>query len=135
MGKTVLFTEKAPAVGGPYSQAIRCGNFIFTAGQLGIAPETQQLVGADIESQTRQVLDNIQTILESAGARLEDVVKCTVFLADMDDFSRMNEVYAEYFVRDVPARSAVEVSGIGLGGRIEIEAIARIDESGAESLD
>ena len=127
MSKTVLFTEKAPAAGGPYSQAIRTGDFIFTAGQLGLVPETQHLAGSDIESQTRQALDNIQTILENAGSCLENVVKCTVFLADMEHFSRMNRIYSEYFAQDPPARSAVQVAALGLGALIEIEAIARVD--------
>lgn len=128
MSKTVLFTEKAPAAGGPYSQAIRTGDLIFTAGQLGIVPETQHLAGSDIESQTRQALDNIQTILETAGSCLENVVKCTVFLADIEDFSCMNRIYSEYFAQDPPARSAVQVAALGLGALVEIEAIARVDE-------
>jgi 2-iminobutanoate/2-iminopropanoate deaminase len=124
MKKTVLFTDKAAAAGGPYSQAIRAGGFIFTAGQLGIVPGTHEFAGPDIESQTHQALNNIGAILEAAGSRLDNVIKCTVFLADMQDFSRMNEVYKGYFGEALPARSAVEVSALGLGACVEIEAIA-----------
>ena len=124
MNKTVLFTDKAPAAGGPYSQAIRAGDLIFTAGQLGIVPGTRDFAGPDIESQTRQALENIKATLEAAGSCLGNVIKCTVFLADIEDFSRMNSVYAEYFAQTPPARSAMQVAALGLGARVEIEAIA-----------
>jgi 2-iminobutanoate/2-iminopropanoate deaminase len=124
MNKTVLFTDKAPAAGGPYSQAIRAGDLIFTAGQLGIVPGTKNLAGPDIESQTRQALENIKATLEAAGSCLDNVIKCTVFLADIEDFSRMNSVYAEYFAQTPPARSAMQVAALGLGARVEIEAVA-----------
>jgi len=124
MNKTVLFTDKAPAAGGPYSQAIRAGDLIFTAGQLGIVPGTKDFAGPDIESQTRQALENIKAILEAAGSCLGNVIKCTVFLADIEDFSRMNSVYAEFFPQALPARSAMQVAALGLGARVEIEAVA-----------
>jgi len=117
-------TDEAPAAIGPYSQAIRAGDLIFTAGQLGIIPGTRALAGPEIEAQTRQALENIKAILEAAGSCLRHVVKTTVFLLDMGEFARMNAVYAEYFEGEPPARSAVQVAALPLGGRVEIEAIA-----------
>jgi 2-iminobutanoate/2-iminopropanoate deaminase len=119
-----VVTDEAPAAIGPYSQAIRAGDLIFTAGQLGIIPGTRALAGPEIEAQTRQALENIKAILEAAGSCLRHVVKTTVFLLDMGEFARMNAVYAEYFEGEPPARSAVQVAALPLGGRVEIEAIA-----------
>ncbi len=124
MDKEIITTTEAPAAVGPYSQGVRLGEIIFTAGQLGIIPATKDFAGPDIESQTRQALENVKAVLEAAGSSLEHVVKCTVFLQDMGEFSRMNEVYAQFFREDPPARSAVEVAALPLGGRVEIEAIA-----------
>lgn len=124
MERQVVSTEQAPAAVGPYSQAVRVGEFIYTAGQLGILPETRQLAGPDIESQTRQALENLRAILEAAGSCMEHVIKTTVFLADMGEFARMNAVYAEFFPQAPPARSTVQVAALPLGARVEIEAVA-----------
>jgi 2-iminobutanoate/2-iminopropanoate deaminase len=124
MKKTIIATAKAPAAVGPYSQAVRAGDFIFTAGQLGLVPGTKEFAGADIESQTRQALENLSAVLEAAGSCLQHAVKTTVFLADMGEFARMNAVYAEFFPDAPPARSAVQAAALPLGGRVEIEAVA-----------
>jgi len=124
MDKCVISTDQAPAAVGPYSQGVQFGSFVFTAGQLGLVPESGDFAGPDIQSQTRQALENVKGVLEAAGSCLKHVVKVTVFLQDMDEFSQMNEVYAEFFSDDPPARSAVEVAALPLGGRVEIEAIA-----------
>jgi 2-iminobutanoate/2-iminopropanoate deaminase len=124
MARTTISTDKAPAAVGPYSQAIATDALVFSAGQLGIVPGTKAFAGPDIESQTRQALENLKSVLEAAGSCLQHVVKTTVFLADIDEFSRMNAVYAEYFPDAPPARSAVQVAALPLGGRVEIEAVA-----------
>ena len=124
MDKQIIATEKAPAAVGPYSQGVHAGDFIFTAGQLGIVPGTKEFAGPDIESQTRQALENLKAVLEAGGSCLEHVVKTTVFLQDIGEFSRMNGVYTEFFPQNPPARSAVQVAALPLGGRVEIEAVA-----------
>ena len=124
MEKKIIATDKAPAAVGPYSQAVRAGDLIFTAGQLGIVPGTKDFAGPDIEAQTRQALENLKAVLEAAGSCLEHAVKNTVFLADMGEFARMNAVYAEYFSGNPPARSAVQAAALPLGGRVEIESVA-----------
>jgi 2-iminobutanoate/2-iminopropanoate deaminase len=125
MKREVIATKKAPAAVGPYSQAIRVGDFVFTAGQLALDPATGKLVEGGIQEQTRQVLRNITTVLEAAGSSLDKVVKTTVFIEDMGDFKAMNEVYSEFFPNEPPARSTVEV-GLALGALVEIDAIAII---------
>lgn len=124
MGKKVIQTEKAPKPIGPYSQAIRAGNFIFLSGQLPIDPSTGEMVSGDIRQQTRQVLENIKGVLESQGMGMQDVVKVNIFLRDMGNFNQMNEIYATYFSSDPPARSTVEVGKLPRNADIEIEAIA-----------
>jgi 2-iminobutanoate/2-iminopropanoate deaminase len=124
MEKQLVTTDKAPGAVGLYSQGIRVGDYVYTAGQLGIVPGTKEFLGPDIESQTRQALDNLKAVLEAAGSCLDHVVKTTVFLADMGEFARMNSVYAQYFPASPPARSAVQVAALPLGGRVEIEAVA-----------
>jgi 2-iminobutanoate/2-iminopropanoate deaminase len=124
MQQEIIATDKAPAAVGPYSQAVRVGDLIYTAGQLGIVPATKQFAGPDIEAQTRQALENLKAVLEAAGSCLEHAVKNTVFLADMGEFARMNAVYAEFFAKNPPARSAVQVAALPLGGRVEIESVA-----------
>lgn len=124
MSRDVISTDRAPAAVGPYSQAIRAGGFVYTAGQVPLIPGTKQLAEGDIQAQTRQALQNVQAVLEAAGTRLENVVKVTVFLMDMDDFAAMNAVYAEFFGENPPARSAVQVARLPLDARIEIEAVA-----------
>jgi 2-iminobutanoate/2-iminopropanoate deaminase len=133
MEKIAVASENAPTAVGPYSQAIRAGNFVFTAGQLGVVPGTKEFAGTDVESQTRQALTNIKAILEAAGSCLSHVVKATVFLQDMGDFATMNEVYAEFFPENPPARSAVEVAALPLGGRVEIEVVALACDCDRES--
>ena len=125
--RTVIATDQAPAAVGPYSQGVRAGKFVFTAGQIPMDPATGKLVGGDIQAQTRRVLQNVQAVLEAAGASLSNVVKVTVFLLDMNNFKAMNEVYAEFFTENPPARSAVQAAALPLGVDIEIEAIALID--------
>ena len=122
--KKVIVAEKAPKAIGPYSVAIESGGFVFCAGQTGIDPATGDLVSADLEAQTRQVLTNLKSVLEAAGTSLDRVVKTTVFLRDMADFPKMNAIYAEYFTTNPPARSTIAVAGLPKGGIVEIEAIA-----------
>ena len=124
--KKVIIAEKAPKAIGPYSAAISYGNFIFTSGQLGLIPESGEPAGEDIRSQTRQSLKNVQSVLEAAGTDLSHVLKTTVFLRNMDDFAAMNEVYAEFFTDECPARSAVQVAKLPRGLAVEIEVIAAI---------
>ena len=123
MQKTPVQTDQAPAAIGPYSQAIRVGDFLFTSGQIPLKPDGDLLEG-DIEAQTEQVLVNLKAVLEAGGASLEGVVKCTCFLSDMNNFSAMNDVYGSFFTGTPPARSAVEVARLPRGVLIEIEAIA-----------
>lgn len=126
MHRDIIATDKAPAAVGPYSQAVRVGDFVFTAGQIPLDPATGQLVEGGIEVQARQALTNVSAVLEAAGTSLANVVKTTVFLTDMGEFKAMNGVYAEFFPEAPPARSAVQVAALPLGARIEIEAIAII---------
>ena len=123
-GKKIISTESAPKAIGPYSQAIRTENLVFTAGQLGLNPATMEIVTGGIEAQTRQVLTNLKRVLEAADSGLNYVVKTTVFLADMADFAAMNAVYAEFFPENPPARSTVAVKALPKGGLVEIETVA-----------
>ena len=126
--KSVVRTEAAPAPfqGAPYSQAIRCGGFVFVSGQLALKPGAKELSGGSIEEQTEQVLANLRAILEAAGSSLERLVKTTVFLQNLDDFQGMNSVYAKHVGDMPPARSTVEVAKLPSGALVEIEAIAAI---------
>jgi 2-iminobutanoate/2-iminopropanoate deaminase len=126
MGKEIIATENAPAAVGPYSQAVRVGNFVYTAGQIALDPATGKLTGDDAAAQADRVLRNLKAILEAAGSGLEHVVKTTVFLTSMDDYKNVNEVYGRYFSQNPPARSAVEVSRLPLGALVEIEAVALV---------
>ena len=119
-----ISTKKAPAAIGPYSQAIRVGNIVYTSGQIPLDPATGAFVEGGIKEQTRQALTNIKAILEEAGTSMDNVVKTTVFMANMDDFADMNAVYAEFFTEPYPARSAVAVKTLPKGASIEIEVIA-----------
>lgn len=120
----IISTEKAPGAIGPYSQAVKAGNMIFCSGQIPIDPETGEFVSADVTEQTEQVFKNLIAVLEAAGAGLENVVKTTVFLADMGEFAAMNEVYARYFVENKPARATVQAARLPRDARVEIECIA-----------
>jgi 2-iminobutanoate/2-iminopropanoate deaminase len=124
MDKQVIETKNAPEAVGPYSQAIRTGNFIFLSGQIGIDPQTKQLVEGGVEAQAKQIFKNIQAVLKEAGLGLQNVVKATVFLKDMADFKKVNEIYAAHFEPPYPARSAVAVRDLPLYVDIEIEVIA-----------
>ena len=115
----------------PFSPAVRVGNMLYLSGQLGLVPGTPQLADTGIAGQTRQALENIKALLVYAGSSLDRVVKCTVFLTDMRDFAKMNEVYATYFPKDPPARSTVAGSGLALGARVEIECMATVGELAA----
>lgn len=122
--RDVISTKFAPKAIGPYSQAIRAGGFIFTSGQVAIDPATQDVVAGDVSAQTDRVLKNLQAILEAAGSGLANVVRCTVFLKNMSDFSPMNEVYGRYFSQSPPARSTVEVARLPKDVLVEIDTIA-----------
>jgi 2-iminobutanoate/2-iminopropanoate deaminase len=126
-GKKIVSTEKAPKAIGPYSQAIRTENLVFTAGQVGLDPSTMELVEGGIEAQTRQVLTNLKYVLERADSGLNFIVKTTVFLQDMSDFAKMNSVYAEFFPAHPPARSTVQVAGLPKGALVEIECVALLN--------
>ncbi len=125
--RTVVATKKAPAAIGPYAQANIIDNFVFTSGQIPLDPDSGQIVEGGIEAQTRQVFANLEAVLEEAGSSLENMVKTTCFLADMNDFTTVNEIYATYFPSGVfPSRSAVQVARLPKDALIEIEAIAVI---------
>lgn len=122
--KKVVTTNTAPAAVGPYSQAVRAGNFLFLSGQIALDPKSGIIVGADIETQTKQAISNIKSVLSATGLSLSDIVKTTVFLKDIRHFPRMNRIYEEYFNVDAPARSCFEVSNLPMSALIEIESIA-----------
>ena len=123
--RKIISTDKAPAAIGPYAQANATGGFVFTSGQIPLDPETGAIVGQTIEEQAERAIENLKAVLESAGSDLANVVKTTVFLADMGDFAKMNEVYARFFTGDeLPSRSAVQVAALPKGALVEIEAIA-----------
>lgn len=124
MEKKVLHTDNAPAAIGPYSQAIEVNGFVFASGQIPINPATGEMVQGDIKEQTRQALTNASEVMKAAGLDLGHVVKTTVFLADMNDFAAMNEVYATFFTAPFPARSAVAVKTLPKGALVEVECIA-----------
>ena len=129
MSKKVIRTDRAPAPVGPYNQAIATGQMLFVAGQIPLDPQSGNIVGGDITAQTQQVMVNLEAILTEAGANWSDVVKTSVFLSDLANFSSMNQVYAEYFEEDTaPARACVEVSRLPKDVLVEIECIAVIDE-------
>lgn len=128
MKKKTIYTQNAPAPIGPYSQAIEANSFIFTAGQIPLDPVTGQLVQGDIKEQVRQALANLRAILESEGLTLNNIVKTTVYLKDMNEFAAMNDVYSEFFGESKPARTTVEVSRLPRDVKVEIEAIAAIEQ-------
>jgi len=124
MEKEIILSKKAPAAVGPYSLALKVGNLIFASGQIPINPKTGKMIEGDIEAQARRALDNLKAVLEPYSIGLENVVKATIFLKDMNNFARVNKVYGEYFKEKFPARSCVEVSRLPKDAEIEIEAIA-----------
>lgn len=127
MSKQIIATENAPAAVGAYSQGIKANGFVFTAGQVPLVPGTKQLAEGGIKEQTRQSLENVKGVLEAAGTSMENVVKTTVFLADINDFADFNAVYSEYFPDNPPARSAIQAGALPLGAMIEIEAVALLE--------
>lgn len=124
MDRQVVHSDKAPKALGPYSQGIRFGDFVFCAGQGGFDPASGRLVEGGIEAETRRVMQNLSAVLEQAGTSIQNVVKTTVFLTDLDEFKAMNAIYAEFFPSNPPARSTVQVARLPGGARVEIEAIA-----------
>ncbi len=124
MPREIVSSDNAPRAIGPYSQAIRAGGFVFVSGQIPLDPRTGQLVGSDVKQQTRQVLENVRAILEAGNSSMDRVVKCTVFLASMDDFGPMNEEYGSFFQGQPPARSTVQAARLPRGALVEIDVIA-----------
>jgi len=127
--RKVISTERAPGAVGPYSQAIVAGGFVWCSGQIPLDPSTGQLVQGEIEEETRQVLNNLRAVLDAAGSNMDRVVRATVYLADLNDFERVNAVYAESFGEQPPARVCIEACGLPKGARVEIDAIAEVDVS------
>ncbi|MGM0652805.1 MAG: Rid family detoxifying hydrolase [Bacillota bacterium] len=128
MDRKEVYTDKAPAIGGPYAQGLKAGNFLFTSGQIAMKPETKEFVTGDIEKETIQVLENLKAILEEAGATLKDVVKTTIYVKDMEQFPVINDVYASYFQDNPPVRTRVEVSKLPGNVNVEIDLIAFIKD-------
>ena len=126
MQKKIISSPSAPAAVGPYSHAVVINVLVYTAGQVGLIPGTKQLADGGIEGQTRQVLQNLKAVLAAAGTNLDNVIKTTVFLKNMDDFAAVNSIYGTFFWRSQPARSAVEVARLPLGALVEIEAVATV---------
>ena len=122
--RQIIHTDNAPRAVGPYSQAIRVGEFVFTAGQIAISPVTNKFIAGDIRQQARQVLNNLAAVLNEAGSSMDQVVKTTVFLSDMDNYAALNEVYSEFFSTAKPGRSTVAVAQLPLGALVEIECVA-----------
>lgn len=125
--RKIISTHHAPAAVGPYSQAVQVADLIYTAGQIPLVPETGQLVEGGIEAQTRQVMENLQNVLEAAGSSLANVIKTTIFVTDIKDFAVVNAVYGDFFQENPPARSTVQVAALPLGANIEIEVVAATD--------
>jgi 2-iminobutanoate/2-iminopropanoate deaminase len=124
--RTIIQTDDAPAAIGPYSQAVRHGDLLFCSGQIPLDPSTGELVKQDAAGQARRCLENLQAVCGAAGARLADAVRCTVYLTDMADFARVNDVYAEFFGDEAPARVAIQAAALPRGADVEIEAIVAL---------
>ena len=136
--KKIVSTTEAPAAVGPYSQAVRIGPMLFTAGQIPLDPQSGQIVSQDVAEQTRRVLDNLTAVLKAEGMDFSNIVKTTVFMTNLGDFQTMNEVYASYFTDQPPARSTVQVSALPKGAQVEIEVVAaatKQGEGGQKSID
>jgi 2-iminobutanoate/2-iminopropanoate deaminase len=126
MSRATVSTPQAPAAIGPYSQAVSAGGFLFCSGQLGLDPATGEFAGPDVEAQAERSMTNLRNVLDAAGLTFADVVKTTIFLADMADFATVNGIYGRFVTDPPPARSTVQVAALPKGGRVEIEAIARL---------
>jgi 2-iminobutanoate/2-iminopropanoate deaminase len=126
--REIVSTTDAPAAVGPYSQAVRVGDLVYTAGQIPLVPGTGKLIEGDIKVQTRQVMQNLSHVLSAASSSLDQVVKTTIFLADWADFAAVNKIYGSFFKSDPPARSTVQVTALPLGARIEIEVVAVVGD-------
>jgi 2-iminobutanoate/2-iminopropanoate deaminase len=124
--KEAISTPSAPAAVGPYSQAVRSGDLVFLSGQIPLDPATKTLVDGDMGVQAERVMKNLGAVLEAAGASFDDVVKTTIYLVDLNDFARVNEVYGSFFHGAPPARATIAVAALPLGARVEVEAIARL---------
>ena len=122
--KKIISTPKAPAAIGPYSQAIRIGDFLYTSGQISLDPETMEMITGDIEVETEKVLKNIEAILKEDGLNLNNIIKTTVYLTDLSEFARMNQVYENFFTDTKPARACVQVAALPKGAKVEIDVIA-----------
>lgn len=126
MTKEIVSTDKAPAAIGPYSQAVAAGGFLFCSGQVGLDPRTGNLVPGGVQPETERALENLKAVLAARGLGFEDVVKTTVFLATMDEFGKMNEVYGKHFASKPPARATVAAAGLPKGARVEVECVAAL---------
>src|SRR4051812_21541014 len=133
--KKIISTTEAPAAVGPYSQAVRIGPMLFTAGQIPLDPQSGQIVSQDVAEQTRRVLDNVTAVLKAEGMDFSNIVKTTVFMTNLGDFATMNEVYASYFKDAPPARSTVQVSALPKGAQVEIEVVAAASKAGGKAID
>ena len=117
-------TDQAPTPIGPYNQAMKCGDMVFVSGQVAINPESGEMVQTDIEAETNMVMQNLKAVVEASGLNMDAIVKCTIFVTDMNDFATVNKVYGGYFLKSYPARETVEVSALPAGARVEISCIA-----------
>jgi 2-iminobutanoate/2-iminopropanoate deaminase len=124
--KEVIKTDKAPKAIGPYSQAIKAGQYVFTAGQIAISPTSGSLIEGDVAAQTKQVLENLRAVIEESGTSLSNIVKTTVYLTKLEDFAPMNEIYTQYFKTEPPARTTVFIRTLPMGASVEIDAIAQL---------
>ena len=133
--KKIISTTDAPAAVGPYSQAVRIGNFVFCSGQIPLDPQSGKIVAGDIAAQARRVMENISAVLRAEGLSFENIVKTTIYLANLADFQTVNELYGSYFKSDPPARSTVQVAALPKGAQIEIEVVAVASPTGGKSID
>ncbi|HKS03909.1 MAG TPA: RidA family protein [Chthoniobacterales bacterium] len=133
--KKIISTSEAPLAIGPYSQAIRIGNFVYCSGQIPLDPETGEIVPGDVSAQTRRVMENIAAVLRAEGLNFGNIIKTTIFLTNLADFQNVNELYGSYFKSDPPARSTVQVAALPKGANVEIEVIAAASSSGDDAID
>ena len=133
--KKIVSTTEAPAAVGPYSQAVRVGPMLFTAGQIPLDPQSGNIVSQDVAEQTRRVLDNLTAVLRAEGMTFDNIVKTTVFMTNLGDFQTMNEIYASYFKDQPPARSTVQVAALPKGAQVEIEVVAVAGREGGKAID